>query len=1254
MAEGIDINTIQNQLNYLKETKAQMKQSLINKGQVIDETVSFRDYSKGIDKLGTVKQFASIEEMQADTENDEGAIAVVYKASVTDIEGWDSTVSGGLCLTKTVEADGHASDVVQSSGCGYMSSNSGPVESAQFSFVNDTDPTLNVTGCLMCYRDASSTYWGRLRFTYKGKNYIYSMTPKFITTNKYTTVYEAEFELPDDEPIYLIGSDVGTYTINYTTNNAGAIRTPSAVIKLMKQAIFQFGGLFTYRKDKQKWLDAQTQLSATPDLALNSTFMGSRGISTGTLDAEKQITDETTSDILAYCDKYVKLYSTINTSNVTNFSNLYKNLPKTMYGIDFIKVTNLATNTANMFNSMLNLKVLDTSKWDTSNVTNMAHMFNNCGILSLNMFNIQGAQNLSGMFKGCRSLTSLAGINNSKFGNVTPCTLDSMFENCESIAGISLAGSSWGNVTSTVNMFQNCYRLKDTQLYSFGSNSIVNAHRMFANCNSLSTWSTAAYVHHMLPEAKDVSYMYYRCTSLPYINYYTGHFNNTVNASHMYDECTKLSHLGTNGMYMNEISNMSRMFYNCYSLSNAVLRGNSYNVQDISYMFFNCLKLKQVPQLMRTNMNNLVNAAYAFYNCQELEGTGLSTWNMPNLTNIVNMFDNCFNLTNVYFYQANLPKLTSFFTFRNCNMINYLNLAYAQLPNVTALNFSLPNLTYGEFYALNAPNATSFRLCNTQLSNITLAYAKLPNLTTLHGAFQGSTMAKDINISNVNMSNITSLAYAFHGCANLLNLNCNNWDTSNVTSMAYMFHGCTNLGNFQISNWNVDNVTNMAYMFNSCKNISNLNLMSWNTPNLTNAASMFRSMGYNNIELLMPHNMFTNVNDISLAFAGTPKLNWNTVASLDMSNVINATQAFSWIDGQGDSLDILNINICNATNTQAMFQSTGNISLLNLSNWNISTSKNLANLFRDCYNLGCIDVTGWNTSNVTDISYLFAGTGFTNINSQTFKGLDTWDLSNVTSYKTMFYYSNSIHEINLPNLTFNNMQLTGYIYFALNCHQLQHINLDNWSLPKVTRHQEFLRYCKWANADISMRNWNVPNLTDTYGLFFNCWGTVNSVDFSGWYIPNLTSFSLYSLYTYGYYAYTRSFNMANWYAPNLTSVSFSNQQNLHTVNLSNVTVGNITSTAGMFNSCVNLASLDLSGTTFANVTSISNMFSRCNKLSDPSVDGIINCLLNMSSLPAEAKVLSTTTAGSPFYASNITSARYSSRVSELESAGWTI
>ena len=75
------MSTISDKLLYLNETKSQIKEAIISKGQTIDEDDTFRSYVDKIMRIqteGGVLQFDSIAEMQAYQDAEEGDLAVVY------------------------------------------------------------------------------------------------------------------------------------------------------------------------------------------------------------------------------------------------------------------------------------------------------------------------------------------------------------------------------------------------------------------------------------------------------------------------------------------------------------------------------------------------------------------------------------------------------------------------------------------------------------------------------------------------------------------------------------------------------------------------------------------------------------------------------------------------------------------------------------------------------------------------------------------------------------------------------------------------------------------------------------------------------------------------------------------------------------------------------------------------------------------------------------------------------------------------
>ena len=83
------VQDLQDNLDYLNNTKQIIKQSIVNKGQSISDTDTFRSYADKISAIetgkGDVKLFETEEAMQADTKAEEGDLAVVYRNEVNNV-----------------------------------------------------------------------------------------------------------------------------------------------------------------------------------------------------------------------------------------------------------------------------------------------------------------------------------------------------------------------------------------------------------------------------------------------------------------------------------------------------------------------------------------------------------------------------------------------------------------------------------------------------------------------------------------------------------------------------------------------------------------------------------------------------------------------------------------------------------------------------------------------------------------------------------------------------------------------------------------------------------------------------------------------------------------------------------------------------------------------------------------------------------------------------------------------------------------
>ena len=82
-----DYDRVMGKLDYLEETKTQIKEAIKDKGQDILDSDTFRTYVEKIQQItdGGVKIFNTIEEMQQDPKAKEGDLAIVYNTLFTNI-----------------------------------------------------------------------------------------------------------------------------------------------------------------------------------------------------------------------------------------------------------------------------------------------------------------------------------------------------------------------------------------------------------------------------------------------------------------------------------------------------------------------------------------------------------------------------------------------------------------------------------------------------------------------------------------------------------------------------------------------------------------------------------------------------------------------------------------------------------------------------------------------------------------------------------------------------------------------------------------------------------------------------------------------------------------------------------------------------------------------------------------------------------------------------------------------------------------
>ena len=169
--------------------------------------------------------------------------------------------------------------------------------------------------------------------------------------------------------------------------------------------------------------------------------------------------------------------------------------------------------------------------------------------------------------------------------------------------------------------------------------------------------------------------------SLDLFNFNT---SNVTDMSFMFNECHKLKEIkGIDKFNTNKVTDMNTMFQCCYELEHLDLSNfNTSNVTNMPGMFNECHKLKEIKGIDKFNTNKVKDMSGMFQACYELEHLDLSNFNTSNVTDMSWMFN-------------------------NCNKLKYLNL----------LNFSINCDTKNMFKNINKNNC-QFKTNNNDLLNI--------------------------------------------------------------------------------------------------------------------------------------------------------------------------------------------------------------------------------------------------------------------------------------------------------------------------------------------------------------------------------------------------------------------------------------------------------------------------------------------------------------------------------------------------------
>ncbi len=301
-----------------------------------------------------------------------------------------------------------------------------------------------------------------------------------------------------------------------------------------------------------------------------------------------------------------------------------------------------------------------------------------------------------------------------------------------------------------------------------------------------------------------------------------------------------------NNFITTNTKNMSNMFYYCTSLSNLNLSSfDTSNVTNMSYMFRFCSSLTNLD-LSSFNTSNVIYMSSVFQRCTSLPGIDLSNFNTANVIYMNYMFEDCSSLTNLDLSNFNISKVEEIISvFSGCTSLKSINLGSFNPVSAKHLDemfkncSSLTSLDLNRFTNNNATGMNEMFYGCTSLKSINLNGFKTESAKSLESMFYNCSSLTSLDLSGFNTAKVTDMSNMFYGCSSLKNINLSSFNTAEVNYMTGMFANCSSLTNLNLSNFNMINVTYTNIMFMGCSSLTT-------TINITNANNrVYSSMFYN-------------------------------------------------------------------------------------------------------------------------------------------------------------------------------------------------------------------------------------------------------------------------------------------------------------------------------------------------------------------------------------------------------------------------
>ncbi|MFD1420934.1 BspA family leucine-rich repeat surface protein [Lactiplantibacillus songbeiensis] len=636
----------------------------------------------------------------------------------------------------------------------------------------------------------------------------------------------------------------------------------------------------------------------------------------------------------------------------------------TIEGLDNLKTDNV-TDMSSMFAGDYNVKNIDISMWNISNVVSMQAIFLYCyGLVEVDL---------------------------PKSINKSLQTSARMFEDDYNLVKVNFNGFTFANVSENTRTFFDCSAITSFGDYVFDLKGSCS--RFFGSCSGL--------------ESVNVNLI--------------GDKSNTINVIGLFLDCQSLKTIH----YKNEtpafIGAIETMFYGCNSLVDFGFNHfNTSQCTSFAGLFAECTSVKTVD-LSSLDMSSLIAIDSLFSGCTSLEQIDLMPFASKSIFSLTRLFENCSSLKTVDLTPLHVDEANSLdYMFSGCTSLTVLDLSpfvenkFSNLESVSGMfqgctGLSSLSLDFLKDVELRYVDHL-FDGCNN-LKQIDLTPINSGSLTSTSGMFKDCTDLTTINLLSLNVENVINMSSMFSGCTGLQDLDFSSFKANVVSDLSYMFEGCTGLKSIKMPVINLESIREMDGMFLDCTQLKSATIGS--------ELSEYKSL-YSTIE------MFRNCRSLELfsfgkidspylrqmdaTFSGCESLEQFKLTALNTENLRTIDNMFD------DCLSLKQVDLSNLkapflNSMRGAFAFCNSLENVNLANIQIGGDADLMFLFFNDLNLRSVDFTDFAVDGMMNMSFTFSNC----------RNLEQLDLSSLkTDGIDMLAYTfancDSLRKINLGNL----------------------------------------------------------------------------------------------------------------------------------------------------------------------------------------------------------------------------------------------